>query len=380
MSQAIRAQNRGKDAIESAKPRTALTLELTTPIDDTRPVYIVGNFNDWATDQERFRLRRIAHGKFFFTFPADMKLPSPLEYKYVRGGWENKELDTFGNTTQNRVLENPQDFVQDFVPRWSNYGLMFNPAFLPKIHLLSDEFYSPQLKKTRRVRVLLPHNYAQESHKRYPVLYLHDAQNLFDDNAPFGNWGIDRKLAVLAEKGIGDIIVVAIDHGGVNRIKEFLPISSKRHGTAVGKKYVRFIAQTLKKTIDAEFRTLPDRLHTGIGGSSMGGLISIYAGLMYPKVFGRLMVFSPSLWITRNVAFDTIQFFQPIPTKIYAYAGEKEGSGMVPNVKRFLQSVKNQGFDGSVVDFKLSVDPNGEHNEGRWGQEFPKAVEWLFFS
>ena len=82
---------------------TAITIELTTPVDDNRPVFIVGNFNNWSVDEQRFKLRRLSHGKFMFSFPKDMILPARLEYKYVRGGWENKELDDFGNTTENRV-------------------------------------------------------------------------------------------------------------------------------------------------------------------------------------------------------------------------------------------------------------------------------------
>jgi predicted alpha/beta superfamily hydrolase len=359
---------------------TALTIELTTPVDDNRPVFIVGNFNNWTVDEQRFKLRRLSHGKFMFSFPTDMILPARLEYKYVRGGWENKELDDFGNTTDNRVLETTKNIIQDYVPRWSNYGLTFNPFFLPKIKVLDENFYMPQLNKTRKVSVLLPYNYEKNTQKRYPVLYLQDGQNLFNPQSPYGNWAIDQKLAVLAEKGIGDVIVVAVDHAGDERVNEFLPIPNPKVGNAAeGKNYVRFIADTLKPFVDTQFRTLPDRLHTGIGGSSLGGLITIYAGLMYPSVFGRLMVFSPSLWVTQNIPFETINFRNPLPTKIYTYAGGREGASMIPNVKRFRDNLKNKGLQDSEVNFKLVIDPQGAHSEMRWGQEFPKAVEWMFF-
>jgi predicted alpha/beta superfamily hydrolase len=345
--------------------KQSLTLELTTPIDDRRPVYVVGNFNNWMTEQARFQMRRVANGRFMFTFPTDLVLPHRLEYKYVRGGWENKELDSFGNSTNNRVLENPQGIINDFVARWSNYGLTFTPSFLPKIQVVSEAFYSPELKKSRRVVALLPHNYAKEPEKRYPV----------------GNWEIDKKLAVLAEKGMGDVIIIAVDHGGVTRINEFLPpTKNTKLGHSEGRKYVKFLAKTLKPHIDAQFRTLTDRLHTGVGGSSMGGLISIYAGLIHPETFGRLMIFSPSLWAVQNAPFAAIRFFKPIPTKIYAYAGGKEGANVVPNVKNFQKAIQSQGFDDAKIGFKLALDPYGLHNERRWGEEFPKAVEWLFFN
>jgi hypothetical protein len=194
-----------------------LTLELTTPTDDRRPVYVVGNFNNWTVDESRFEMRRVSKGKFVYTFPSDLNLPRPLTYKYIRGGWENQELDAFGNTTDNRVVKNPQGVACDFVERWNNYGLTFNPAYRPKIEVLDEAFFIPQLNKKRRVVALLPYNYRTHPEKRYPVLYLHDAQNLFDETAPFGTWGIDKKLAILAEKGMGDIIVIGVDHGGVER-------------------------------------------------------------------------------------------------------------------------------------------------------------------
>lgn len=357
-----------------------LTIELTTPVDDKRPVYIVGNFNNWNVDQERFRLTRLAQGKFIFTFPQNFTFPTKLEYKYVRGGWENQEIDEFGNAIHNRVLENFSGTVRDFVPRWSNYGLNFNPAFLPKIEVINSSFYIPQLHKYRKVSILLPFDYDKNPQKRYPVLYLHDAQNLFNPRSPYGNWGIDHKLAILAEKGMGDLIVVAVDHGETDRVTEFLPIKHDKLGASEGRKYVKFIAETLKSYVDTHYRTLPSRSHTGMGGSSMGGLITAYGGLMFPEVFGKLMIFSPSLWVTRHSPFESVPFIQPILTRIYIYAGGKEGSNMIPNVKNFQDNIKNKGLDNSNLHFKLSVDLEGIHSEVRWGQEFPKAIEWLFFS
>lgn len=357
-----------------------LTIELTTPVDDTRPVYLVGNFNNWAVEDQRFRMHRLTHGRFIFTFPSDIKTSTQLEYKYVRGGWENKELDDFGNATHNRIIENHKGFVNDYVPRWSNYGLTFNPTFLPRIHIVNEAFEIPQLQKKRKVSILLPAGYEKNLEKRYAVLYLHDAQNLFNPNSPYGNWAIDHKLAVLSEKGLGDIIIVAVDHAGAERVNEFLPIKHKELGMSEGKKYIRFISETLKPYIDQNFRTLPGRLHTGVGGSSMGGLITGYAGLMYPETFGKLMIFSPSLWVTRHIPFDSIPFIQPFATKIYVYAGGKEGGSMLPNVKKLKESIEDQGFKSDKIHFKLAIDPNGQHTETRWGEEFPKAVEWLFYN
>ncbi|MEY4902672.1 MAG: hypothetical protein RLZZ292_487 [Bacteroidota bacterium] len=357
-----------------------LSLHLATPKDDTRPVYLTGNFNNWRTDEDQFRLQREGEGNYAFSFPENLDLPHPLEYKYIRGGWENVELDEFGNHTPNRCVNQPSGSVTDVVPRWRKDGLEYNPALLPMPEIITEEFEMPQLGKKRRISILLPHNYHAETQRRYPVIYLQDGQNLFNDHAPYGNWQVNKKLAVLSEQGKGDVIIVAIDHGGSERIAEYTPsYANTRFGTGLGKKYARFMADTLKPYIDKNYRTLSDREHTGIGGSSMGGLISIYAGLMYPEEFSKLMIFSPSLWVTPKIYFEAINFFQPSgKTKIYLYVGGKEGKSTVENVERFKEVLERRGMDGSPIDFELSIDPEGQHNEERWGREFPKALEWLF--
>ena len=253
-----------------------------------------------------------------------------------------------------------------------------NPSFLPKIKIITDEIEPPPLGSERRIAVMLPHDYDQ-SRKRYPVLYLQDGQNLFEFRSPFGNWHVDRRMAELAEAGMGDLIVVAIDHAEEERIQEFSPPGVTTFGTSFGKEYARFMAEELKPYVDQNFRTRPDRQHTGIGGSSMGGLISIYSGFIYPEVYGKMMIFSPSLWLTPKIYFQAINFFNPFSTKIYLYAGGKESKTMVPNVQRLKSALQRKGLDGSKIEFRLSIDPEGGHDEASWGEEFPKAVKWLFF-
>ncbi len=357
---------------------TTLTLELQTSSDDDRPVFIAGNFNDWQAEDAHFRMEQTAAGHFRFRFPAKMELPNPLEYKYLRGNWQEEEAGPFGESVENRILFRYSGIVKDQVPTWKRNGIAYKKEFLPHIEVLAEDFEIPQLIKTRRIAALLPHDYHSKN-QHYPVLYLQDGQNLFDDYAPYGSWGVDKKLAMLTEKGMGNLIVVAIDHAEKERIKEFTPSYQTHLGRGEGKKYTRFLADTLKPFIDKRFRTLHGREHTGIGGSSMGALISIYAGMMYPEVYGRLMLFSPSLWVAPRVPLHTIAFTEPMDARIYVYAGGKESKNMIPNVKRFQAEIERNAADVHM-DFKLSIDPEGQHNEARWGEEFPKAVEWLFFS
>ncbi|MCB0638584.1 MAG: hypothetical protein KDC54_18265 [Lewinella sp.] len=358
---------------------TWLTLELKTVHEDDRPVYVSGTFNDWASGDERYRMTKVAPGQY--TLRIDLPPSDELiAYKYLRGTWEGVEVDEHGNESPNRIVRPGQQLRRDRVPRWKQDGLFYDPAFLPKIVILSEEFEVPQLIRTRRIAALLPHDYEERTDRRYPVLYLQDGQNLFDEYAPFGNWAVDKRLAFLAEQGMGDLIVISIDHAEDKRIAEFTPSHQTRLGRGEGKKYVRFLADTLKPYVDRYFRTLPGWAHTGIGGSSMGGLISIYAGLMYPEVYGRLMIFSPSLWVMPQIPFQLLNFSEPYGGRIYLYGGQKESDTMVPNLERLKHAIEEQLRDAPVKPvFKLSVDPEGEHNEARWGEEFPRAVRWLFY-
>jgi predicted alpha/beta superfamily hydrolase len=324
-------------------------------------------------------MEKVGKGRYRYAFPMPLALHEPLEYKYVKGGWEAEELGADGYAPVNRRMEVPRGKVADVVPQWKCHENWYDPRFYPDIQIVSRRFNVPQLRRRRRIAVLLPHDY-RTSGKRYPVLYLQDGQNLFEDGAPFGTWGVDKQLALMAQRGVGDFIVVAIDHGGKERIKEFLPYESPRWGEGMGRAYAAFLAETLKPYIDQEYRTLSDRAHTGIGGSSMGGLISIYAGLQFPHVFSRFMIFSPSLWISPRLYFEPLTFAHQGETRIYLYMGGREGQGMLAHAESFHAHLQRGGAKptGHDLTVRFAIDPEGKHTESRWGHEFPKAAEWLF--
>ncbi|MFZ1706149.1 MAG: alpha/beta hydrolase-fold protein [Saprospiraceae bacterium] len=249
-------------------------------------------------------------------------------------------------------------------------------AYQPIIEILEEEYEIPQLNRTRRIAVLLPHDYYQ-SGKQYPVLYLHDGQNLFDDYAPYGNWGIDKSLASLSKQGKGDVIIVAIDHGGVLRIKELLPYPTSKFTEVEGQLYLKFMMETLKPRIDKEYRVLADRNNTGIGGSSLGGFISLYAGFNYRHIFGKLLIFSPSLWISEEI-YSLAKKYVPFgPTDLYLYAGGMESSNHYGNVLR-LENILQEKRKYDDFDIHFAHNPNGQHGEIYWGQQFPVALRWLF--
>ena len=268
--------------------------------------------------------------------------------------------------------------TQNDLPYFASYlTLPMTKNYQPTIKILAEDFEIPQLEKKRRITALLPYDY-EETKISYPVLYLQDGQNLFDENAPFGNWAIDRSLGEFAKTN-NKIIVVAIDHGDRERINEYTPFYKSKFGRPQGKDYMRFVSETLKPYIDKNFRTLPDREHTGLGGSSLGGLISIYGGIVYPHIFSKLMIFSPSLWIEPRLHIDVIKYFEPQDAKMYLYAGGSESKNLVMNVQRFKQSVEQVSQDRANFDIHLALNPEGTHNEYFWQLEFPKALKWLYF-
>lgn len=363
------------DQIESPQ---GLTICLTTDEDDHRPVYLSGNFNDWVTQDKRYMLHKNGEGKYSFTFPKSFDYPKELIYKFTKGDWSEVEIDRYGNKTPNRHCQKKQGTHEEFVPRWRKNWLPYRPSQLPQVHLISEEFEIPQLNKKRKVWALLPHDY-DTSDEHYPVLYLQDAQNLFNENSPFGNWQIDKKLAVMSDYGIGKIIIIAIEHAEKERLLEY-NVGKTLLGEGQGKKYIRFVTDTLKPFVDKNFRTKPEREFTGIGGSSMGGLVSIFSGLMYPEVYGKLMIFSPSLWVIPKIKFSFLDFFEPMHTKIYLYAGGDESESMVKHVKKFKKRLLKRESIRERMKVNLSINMEGKHNETYWSDEFPKAIEWLFFS
>jgi len=247
----------------------------------------------------------------------------------------------------------------------------------PIIQTISEDFEIPQLIKTRRITALLPGDY-HETDRRYPVLYLQDGQNLYDDFAPYGSWELDKRLAVMKDRGQGDFIVIAIDHAEHERISEFTPTTKTKLGVGEGEKFAQFLALTLKPFVDKYFRTMPERESTGIGGSSMGALISIYAAMQHPEIYSRLMIFSPALWVTPDLPRRFIHNTHDFHGKIYLYGGGQESPNMTTYIKMFEQTVSEHPA-AERVKVKLSTKEDGVHSESEWGPEFPAAIDWLFY-
>ncbi|MBB5212656.1 alpha/beta hydrolase [Microbulbifer hydrolyticus] len=231
------------------------------------------------------------------------------------------------------------------------------------------------LQRERVYRVYLPAGY-EGSGKRYPVLYMHDGQNLFDDATSYvGEWGVDEALNQLSKTCGLDMIVVGVDHGDKLRMTELNPYDNERFGKGEGDAYVDFLVNRLKPHIDREFRTLPDREHTAIMGSSMGGLISNHAINRHPQVFGIAGIFSPSYWIAPQIFAATESNPALKSTRIYLATGAKEGEAMTEGFNQMSQLLEQHAGTGQ---WQAQLEADGEHNEASWNRIFPEAVSWLF--
>ncbi len=246
----------------------------------------------------------------------------------------------------------------------------------PGVSLMPAKLAMPGLDRERQLRIYLPPGYAT-SHKRYPVLYMHDAQNLFDDATSFaGEWKVDETLDQLARDGKLELIVVGIDNSPTRRINELNPWDNPRFGPGEGRQYMEFIVKVVKPLVDHAYRTLPDRAHTGIMGSSMGGLITHFAIEQYPQVFSKAGVFSPAYW-TAPMSFAYVAA-KPLPrdARVYMLMGGEEGDSMVPDARMMADTVRRTGLPKD--HFVLKIVPGEHHNEGFWSKQFGEAVQWLF--
>lgn len=246
----------------------------------------------------------------------------------------------------------------------------------PNVKVLDRTFKIQELDRTRKVRIYLPPGY-EGGAESYPVLYMHDAQNLFDDVTSFvGEWGVDENLNDLSKAENLNLIVVGIDNGQEHRNTELTPWENERLGKPEGEAYVRFLVEVIKPYIDQHYRTKPDRVNTAVMGSSLGGLISHYAIYKYPEVFSKAGIFSPSYWVSEKVYGFTRKNPVPKDSRLYLLVGEKEGPMMYEPMDQMYEFIKEQGHPEENISAK--TNPDGEHNERFWRGEFSEAVKWLF--
>ena len=293
--------------------------------------------------------------------------------------------------------------------RWLTYAEWTSgaPHTVTGSVLVCPRLYSPQLDNTRQILAYLPPTYAHGS-RRYPVLYMHDGQNLFDrETSSIGEWCVDETMEDLSEEGI-EAIVVGIPHMGANRVHELSPYACSRSGSlGLGREYLSFVVDTVKPLIDGSFRTSTESSMTGIMGSSMGGLISLFALFQYPDVFSLCGAMSPALWFDDFRIFEDVKSGWGTSCRIYLDTGTEEVDLSIPDspiaveyryrlrkvlgeetpisnaalstlwlddVRRLQQVIRNRGLDGSQL---MYVEEEADHSEASWARRLPKALQFL---
>ncbi len=231
---------------------------------------------------------------------------------------------------------------------------------------------APQLDSDKQIWVYKPINY-QNSRNAYKVIYMHDAQNLFDRETSFaGEWKVDEILDSISNQ---KTIIVGIEHGNEKRLDELTPFPHEKYGGGKGDIYLDFIVNILKPYIDKNYRTISAPEHTSIMGSSLGGLLSFYAVLKYPDVFGNAGIFSPSFWYTDDIYSFAQASEIPKTQKFYFVIGTEESETAVAEQQKMVDLLVNKGVDENQIRNKIVN--GGKHNEDFWNKEFLEAYLWL---
>ncbi|SFS30462.1 alpha/beta hydrolase [Sphingobacterium wenxiniae] len=311
-----------------------------------------------------------------------------LELKLTRGSWETLHCGQDGHLLPAHEITVQQDSeVHMHIDAWRDEFSASTAS--PQVSVLDERFYFPRLNVYRKIWLYLPQDY-YTSGKRYPVLYMHDGQHLFDEAFAVGRsgpveWMVDETIDSSAQA----CIVIGIEHPTEfsEREKQYIVHPYKGIEQSLGWSYLQDIVEVVKAYVDNNFRTLQDREHTGMVGSSLGGLLSLYAGLQYPEHFGVLGVFSPSIWVGKD---ELHHFFAQAverhshllkQQRYYFYAGEKEikrmGQGEYASLSKDMQEFIQFADSAVALDKAVDIDPKGKHGAFYWQGAFRRFYAGL---
>lgn len=384
-----------------------ITFNATVPdgIPQGTNVSIGSNLNSWNPKNNKWYATKIDETHFSISVSLDSKyIGQKIEYKWTLqypesagNGWEHCENSSIAGSLGNRehIVKEGRNVINDTVSFPYKPMSMLTSGKLETIKLKMPQFSDG---RERTIRVWLPDEYEpKNSEKKYSVLYMHDGQNLFDAATSFiGEWEVDESLTKLMSNGYEPTIVVGIDNGETERFNELSPswelsTAGEKHIFApAGEKYADFIVNTVKPYIDEHYNTKPQREYTGIGGSSMGGVMSFYMAMEYADVFDYGIIFSPAMHVysddVLNKFLDNYDFtaMKNLP-KLYLFAGVKTGNSEpgAPYdeacITKYVEIIKNtltsREYPAEIIGTR--TDENGDHGEYTWSKAFPIALQWL---
>ena len=278
------------------------------------------------------------------------------------GSWEREPISA--GATNDRSTELTADEL-DSNPRYS-------------VHL----FHSEILPDDRAVSVYLPPQYFEQEERRFPVFYLQDGQNLFDGRTSYiagKTWNANRTADRLANVGeIEPVILVGVANTGLRRMAEYTPTRDFKMGGGEGRSYGRLLIEELKPLIDGSYRTLVDAKNLGVGGSSLGGLISLYLGFAHPEVFGKIAVMSPSLWWDHRSILNAITKQETKPNlRIWLDMGTAEGTRHLRDADILEALLVKRGWKVGV-DLAYVKAQGAVHDEQAWSDRFGDVLRFLF--
>jgi enterochelin esterase-like enzyme len=372
------------------------------------PIYIAGNHNGWNPGEKDSQLQAQSDQKWRISIVKPKFAGARFNFKFTRGSWELEELKDDMSPPANRELPmvdisklapGEQPRIELAVSKWGdmrpNSALrQADAAYQPLVatgtlrRLEVQGGAGTATGRTRDLLVWLPPGYddAKNASVTYPVLYLHDGQNLFmkPATAP-GEWGVDETATDLIKKGaMRSTIIVGIPHSGEGRIAEYLPIPAMEGVEPQGQAHVQWLMGTVMPRVERAFRVAKGPENTGIGGSSMGAIISFYAATTHPETFGLLLAESLPVRAGTSPAWDEyVSGIKAWPRRVFMGMGGNEASGNATRSQAYVDGVKaldekmkaaGLGPDRRV----LVIDQAAEHTEAAWAKRLPQALSFLF--
>jgi len=339
-----------------------------------------GDFNGWDPTQQGFELIKNDDGTYQYTFPTFDK-GKILNFKVTRGNWDTVEIAETGANRDNRnyTVSGYSQIINIEVADWADLSTKEVPSSIVGTVIIED-IELPTFEGQRKIRIYLPPNY-KDSDKRYPVIYMTDAQNVFDSKtANAGEWQIDELMESFAEKGSAlTSIVVAVDHAGDDRRMEYLPFNDN---LAQGKAFSDWLVNELKPNIDKRYRSKPAREYTSMMGSSMGGLIACYTALRHQQTISKVACLS-SAFLRRLVGDHFIDYIKNTPKryamKFHLDIGDNEfglfGDNILKETQEVYQALLSVGFEKQ--ELRYQVIKGGTHDEPSWRSRTKDILLWL---
>jgi predicted alpha/beta superfamily hydrolase len=374
---------------ENAGVEFLITVPPGTPHD--AEVYLTGSIPAMGGWQlPGLRTERAKDGHYF----AKVELPvgTRVEYKVTLGSWETVEKDAAGGEIGNRIytVEAPAR-IEIVVGRWAGVakhaGAKLGKTITGDVRV-HESYASKSLGNSRTIVVYLPPGYEKDVKRRYPVLYMHDGQNLFDASTSFigVEWQADETAERLIKAGAIEPLIIVGLYNTPERMTEYSPDFDKdRQAGGKGDAYAKFLVEEVKPIIDKTYRTKPDRADTGVAGSSMGGLISLHICRKYPKVFSRCGVISPALmWNDRSILKDIeSDHAWTKGIRFWVDMGSEEGrqiagfSSAMKDSRRLAKILDDAGLE-QERDYRYLEVSGGQHNEAAWAARFDQIVEFFY--